>query len=89
MPNPNPANRCPNVCFWRKSDILNALTNVRFWGQSGQGPTAAYQISIYEQDLVQSIVQNARPAEFSAIPEFLWEHFPRRHTALAAREFPT
>jgi hypothetical protein len=23
--------------------MLNALTNVRFWGQSGHGPTAAYQ----------------------------------------------
>jgi hypothetical protein len=23
--------------------MLSALTNVRFWGQSGHGPTAAYQ----------------------------------------------
>jgi hypothetical protein len=33
----NPANRCPNVCFWHKADMLNALTNVCFWGQSGHG----------------------------------------------------
>jgi hypothetical protein len=32
-----------NVRFWHKADILNALTNVRFWGQSGHRPTAAYQ----------------------------------------------
>ena len=25
-----------NVCLWHKADMLNALTNVRFWGQSGQ-----------------------------------------------------
>ena len=31
------------VRFWHKADMLNALTNVRFWGQSGHGPTAAYQ----------------------------------------------
>ena len=24
-----------NVRFWHKADMLNALTNVRFWGQSG------------------------------------------------------
>ena len=23
------------VRFWHKADMLNALTNVRFWGQSG------------------------------------------------------
>jgi len=34
-----------NVCFWHKADMLNALTNVRFWGQSGTG---ALPISIYE-----------------------------------------
>ena len=27
-----------NVCFWHKADILIALANVRFWGQSGHGP---------------------------------------------------
>jgi hypothetical protein len=26
--------RC-HVCLWHKADMLNALTNVRFWGQSG------------------------------------------------------
>jgi hypothetical protein len=25
-----------DVRFWHKADMLNALTNVRFWGQSGQ-----------------------------------------------------
>jgi hypothetical protein len=25
-----------DVCFWRKADMLNKLTNVRIWGQSGQ-----------------------------------------------------
>ena len=25
-----------NVCLWHKSDMLNALTNVRFWGQGGR-----------------------------------------------------
>jgi len=25
-----------DVCLWHKADMLNALTNVRFWGQSGQ-----------------------------------------------------
>jgi len=24
-----------NVRFWHKADMLNALTNVRFWGQTG------------------------------------------------------
>jgi hypothetical protein len=24
-----------NVRYWHKADMLNALTNVRFWGQSG------------------------------------------------------
>jgi len=23
-----------NVRYWHKADMLNALTNVRFWGQS-------------------------------------------------------
>jgi hypothetical protein len=32
-----------NACFWHKADMLNALTNVRFLGQSGHGPTDAYQ----------------------------------------------
>ena len=31
------------VRFWHKADMLNALTNVRFWGQSGHGPPAANQ----------------------------------------------
>jgi hypothetical protein len=26
----------PNVRYWHKADMLNALTNVRFWGQGGQ-----------------------------------------------------
>jgi hypothetical protein len=25
-----------NVRFWHIADMLNALTNVRFWGQSGR-----------------------------------------------------
>ena len=24
-----------DVGYWHKADMLNALTNVRFWGQSG------------------------------------------------------
>ena len=32
-----------DVRLWHKADMLNALTNVRIWGQSGHGPTAAYQ----------------------------------------------
>jgi hypothetical protein len=24
-----------DVRYWHKADMLNALTNVRFWGQSG------------------------------------------------------
>jgi hypothetical protein len=31
----NPANRCPNVCFWHKADVQTALMNVRFWGNNG------------------------------------------------------
>jgi hypothetical protein len=27
--------RGQNVCLWHKADMLNALTNVRFWEQSG------------------------------------------------------
>ena len=27
--------RASLVCYWHKADMLNALTNVRFWGQSG------------------------------------------------------
>ena len=30
--------------YWHQADILNALANVGFWGQSGQGLTAAYHI---------------------------------------------
>src|SRR6185369_14616068 len=29
-----------DVCLWHKADMLNALTNVRFWGQSGRGADA-------------------------------------------------
>jgi hypothetical protein len=25
-----------DVCLWHLADMLNALTNVRFWGQNGQ-----------------------------------------------------
>ena len=32
-----------NVRFWHKADMPNALTMFHFWGQSGHGPTAAYQ----------------------------------------------
>ena len=28
-----------NVRYWHKADLLNALTNVRFWGQSGRDQT--------------------------------------------------
>ena len=31
------SNRRLNVRFWHKADILNALTNVRFWVESGHG----------------------------------------------------
>jgi hypothetical protein len=24
---------CVNVCLWHKADMLNALTNVRFWAK--------------------------------------------------------
>ena len=30
-----PAASGANVCFWHKADMLNALTNVRFWEQTG------------------------------------------------------
>jgi hypothetical protein len=31
------ANLTPlHVCYWHKADMLNALANVRFWGQSGR-----------------------------------------------------
>ena len=36
-------NRPSEVRYWHEADMFNALTNVRFWGQSGHGPTAAYQ----------------------------------------------
>ena len=29
--------------LWHIADVSLGLTNVRFWGQSGHGPTAAYQ----------------------------------------------
>jgi hypothetical protein len=35
------------VRFWHKADMLNALTNVRFWGQSGL-THRCLPISIYE-----------------------------------------
>jgi hypothetical protein len=28
-----------DVCLWHKADMHNALTNVRFWGQSRQSLT--------------------------------------------------
>jgi hypothetical protein len=28
------------VCFWHNADMLNAPTNVRFWGQSGHSTSA-------------------------------------------------
>ena len=37
-----------HVGCWHKADMLNALMNVRLWGQSGHGPTAALPNSIYE-----------------------------------------
>ena len=33
------ASRSKGVRLWHKADMLNALTNVRFWGQGGHGPT--------------------------------------------------
>jgi hypothetical protein len=27
---------CSIGCLWHKADMLNALANIRFWGQSGQ-----------------------------------------------------
>ena len=32
----SPANHSLDVRYWHKADMLNARTNVRFWGQSGQ-----------------------------------------------------
>ena len=32
-----------DVSSWHQADILNALANVGFWGQSGQGLPAAHQ----------------------------------------------
>ena len=32
-----------DVRLWHKPDMLNALTNVRFWAQTGHWPTAACQ----------------------------------------------
>ena len=34
--------RAPNVTFWHRADMLNALTNVRFWEQSGHDATGHY-----------------------------------------------
>ena len=36
----------PNVCYWHKADMLNALTNVRFWGQNGHWTNRCLPISI-------------------------------------------
>ena len=30
----------PDVCYWHKADIPPALTNVRYWGESGHGVDA-------------------------------------------------
>jgi hypothetical protein len=40
--------RIRNVRFWHKADILNALTNVRFWGQTGRLTNRCLPLSIYE-----------------------------------------
>jgi hypothetical protein len=34
-PTTTPIAQAANVRFWHKADMLNALMNVRFWGQSG------------------------------------------------------
>jgi hypothetical protein len=39
---------CPHVRLWHKADILNALTNVRFWEQTGHLTNRCLLISIYE-----------------------------------------
>src|SRR6478672_5208966 len=33
-------------CYWHKADMLNALTNVRLWGQSGTLTNRCLPISI-------------------------------------------
>jgi hypothetical protein len=42
-PDESTGDRSSHDRYWHKADMLNALTNVGFWGQSGHGPTAAYQ----------------------------------------------
>ena len=35
-----------DVRFWHKADTLNALTNVRFWGQSGHDSNGSFMSAI-------------------------------------------
>ena len=41
-------NHSLDVRYWHKADMLNALTNVRFWRQSGPVANRYLPISIYE-----------------------------------------
>jgi hypothetical protein len=40
--------RGADVRLWHKADMLNALTNVRFWEQTGHLTNPCLPISIYE-----------------------------------------
>jgi hypothetical protein len=37
-----------DVRYWHKANLLNALTNVRFWEQTGHLTNRCLPISIYE-----------------------------------------
>ena len=43
-----PRDRLSHVRFWHLADMLNALTNVRFWEQTGHLTNRCLPISIYE-----------------------------------------
>jgi len=57
-----------DVRFWHFSDIQPALTNVRFWGQSGQWPTAPYRSRFMSTRPSSGFLADAKPSGRTAAP---------------------
>ena len=74
--------------FWHKADMLNALTNLHFWGQSGHGPTAAYQ-SRFKPQFLADLWEVSHPATVPSSSEALWGDPPGGQSAKACTRKPT
>jgi hypothetical protein len=50
-----------DVCFWHKADMLNALTNVRFWGLSGLDQPLLTNLDWSTRQCSRGIFESRRP----------------------------